>query len=194
MAVMDEQTVAYGATPPDEPPDSGSNIVKVLVAALVFAVALAATFAALWLMERDTSPQDVTAALSSRSDDVQSRVSEVLDLLTNYDSTNLDEVADRMLAISTGDFREDYEESFAAGLGSALEEVSASSRGQVLDGPDVSFRTASEAVAVARVTQTVQNNANPTGRSIEYVMKITLIDTDAGWKADRVEVLSTKEL
>ncbi|MGH2730219.1 MAG: hypothetical protein ACRDJI_06360 [Actinomycetota bacterium] len=191
---MDEQTVAYGATPPDEPPEPGRDGAKLLVGALVLAVALAATFAALWLTERDTSPQDVTALLSSRSDAVESRVSEVLDLLTNYDATNLDEVAERMLEISTGDFREDYEESFAAGLGSALEEVSASSRGQVLDGPDVSFRTASEAIAVARVTQTVQNNANPTGRSIEYVMEITLIDTDSGWKADRVEVLSTEEL
>lgn len=170
-----------------------NNLVRLLVAALVLAVALAATFAALWFKERDPSSQDVSALLSSRSDEVESRVTEVLDLLVNYDSTNLDEVADRMLEISTGDFREDYEESFAAGLGSALEEVSASSRGQILDGPDVSFRRATEAVTVTRFTQFVQNNKDPTGRSIEYIMEITLIDTEEGWKADRVEVLSQKE-
>jgi hypothetical protein len=192
---MDEQTVAYGASPPEEePPDAESNVIKLLVGAVVLAVAMAATFAALWLRERGADSSDVGLFLGKKTIEVQPRVTEVLDLLTNYDATNLDDVADRMLEISTGDFREDYEESFAAGLGSALEEVAASSRGQVLDGPDIFFRTGDEAVAVARLTQTVQNNRDPVGRTIEYVMEITLIDTDAGWKADRVEVLSTKEL
>ncbi|HYI46428.1 MAG TPA: hypothetical protein VE174_13305, partial [Actinomycetota bacterium] len=115
-------------------------------------------------------------------------------LLSNYDASNIDQVAERMLEISTGNFRTDYEETFAAGLGGALEEVEASTRGQIISGPDVSFRTASEAVAIARVTETVQNKEIPTGRTFEYLMEITLIDTvDGGWKADRVEILSGKE-
>ena len=88
-------------------------------------------------------------------------------------------------------FRKDYESTFESGLGGALEEVEASTRGQILSGPDISFRSASEAVAIARVSETIQNKEVPTGRTYEYLMEITLIDTvEGGWKADRVEVLS----
>jgi hypothetical protein len=103
-------------------------------------------------------------------------------------------IADRMLEISTGNFRQDYEETFSAGLGEAIEEASASSRGQILNGPEISFRSGSEALAIARVTQTTQNDENPQGNTFNYVIEITLIDTtDGGWKADRVELLSGQE-
>jgi hypothetical protein len=121
------------------------------------------------------------------------RAIEVINLLMNYDSTNIDEVADRMLQISTGNFRQDYEETFSAGLGKAIEKVSASSRGQILNGPEISFRSGSEALAIARVTQMTQNDENPEATR-SNVIEITLIDTtDGGWKADRVELLSGQE-
>jgi hypothetical protein len=79
-------------------------------------------------------------------------------------------------------------------LGEAIERVSASSRGQILNGPEISFRSGSEALVIARVTQTTQNDENPEGNTFNYVIEITLIDTtDGGWKADRVELLSGQE-
>ena len=73
----------------------------------------------------------------------------------------------------------------------ALEKSTASSRGQILDGPDVFFESPSEATALLRVEQTTQSNDNPTGQTFTYVMQLSLVDTtDQGWKADRVEILS----
>lgn len=171
-------------------------LVPVLIGALVVSLASAVVFASLYLAS-DVSSNEVGQVLSDHAPEVEDVAGRVANLLLNYDSTNLDEVAQQMLSVATGNFREQYEEvlSSGAGLGAALEEASASSRGQILEGPDVYFKSGSEAIAIMRVTQTAQSNSNPGGSTIDYVLKITLIDTqDGGWKADRVEVLSTQQL
>jgi hypothetical protein len=148
----------------------------------------------LWVTSVDTSAEDVGEFMNDQRPVAERRAIDVINLLMNYDSTNIDQIADRMLEISTGNFRQDYEETFSAGLGEAIEEASASSRGQILNGPEISFRSGSEALAIARVTQTTQNDENPQGNTFNYVIEITLIDTtDGGWKADRVELLSGQE-
>jgi hypothetical protein len=170
-------------------------LVPVLSAAVVVSLATAGTFIVLWMQASETTPQEVSTELNSQRDEVERVSAEVISLLTTYDATNIDQVAERMLEISTGNFRKDYESTFESGLGGALEEVEASTRGQILSGPDISFRSASEAVAIARVSETIQNREIPSGRTYEYLMEITLIDTvEGGWKADRVEVLSGDEV
>jgi lipopolysaccharide export LptBFGC system permease protein LptF len=166
-------------------------LVPLLIGGLVFAVALATTFAVLWAQSRDTTADEVEAFLGAEEAVVADRATELIDLLMNYDSTNLEDVSAEVLTLSTGDFAEDYEDILAGGLSSALEQSTASSRGQILDGPDVFFESPSEATALLRVEQTTQSNDNPGGQSFTYVMQLSLVDTTSeGWKADRVEILS----
>ena len=166
-------------------------LVPLLIAGLVFAVVLATTFAVLWAQSRDTTADEVEAFLGAEKSVVQDRATELITLLMNYDSTNLEDVSAEVLELSTGDFAEDYEDILAGGLSSALEESTASSRGQILEGPDVFFESPSEATALLQVEQTTQSNDNPTGQSFTYVMQLSLVDTTSeGWKADRVEILS----
>lgn len=170
-------------------------VLPLLAALSVVAVATAAVFGFLYLTD-DVSSKDVGTVLAQQTPEIEEVARRVANLLLNYDSTNLENVADQMLDIATGNFREQYEEvlSSGAGLGAALEEASASSRGSILSGPDVYFRDGSEAIALMNVTQTAQSNSNPGGSTIDYVLKVTLIDTqDGGWKADRVEVISTQQ-
>jgi hypothetical protein len=170
-------------------------VVPLLAALTVVSLATAAVFGYLYLTS-DVSSDDVGTALGEQSPEVKSVAETVANLLLNYDSTNLEDVSDQMLEIATGNFREQYEEvlSGGAGLGAALEEASASSRGSILQGPDIYFQSGSEAIALMNVTQTAQSNSNPAGSTIDYVLKITLIDTqDGGWKADKVEVISTQQ-
>lgn len=178
----------------DERPERGWKV-PVLAALAVVGLASAATFGFLY-MTAAVAPEEVSTYLDAERGEVSERANQVADLLLNYDSTNLDEVSAQMLELATGNFREQYAEvlSSGAGLGSALEEASASSRGQILDEPDIAFRAPAEALAIMRVTQTTQSNREPEGRTFEYVLKITLVDTtDGGWKADRVEILSAQE-
>ena len=177
------------------PPKSRRWATPLLAAVAVVGLAAAAVFGYLYLTD-DLSSNDVGEVLSEETPEIEEVSRRVADLLLNYDSTNLDSVAEQMLDLATGNFREQYEEvlSSGAGLGAALEEASASSRGSVLTGPDVYFRDGAEAIALMNVTQTAQSNSNPGGSTIDYVLKITLIDTqDGGWKADRVEVISTQQ-
>lgn len=189
-----EREIPMVATPTAAP--GRKRWVVVLLGALtVISLATAAVFGYLYLTN-EVSTEDVGIALSEQAPEVKDVSERVAGLLLNYDSTNLEEVSTQMLEIATGNFREQYEEvlSSGAGLGAALEEASASSRGEILSGPDVYFQSGSEAIALMDVTQTAQSNSNPAGTTIDYVLKITLIDTqDGGWKADRVEVISTQQ-
>lgn len=183
---------------PSEPSAEGSKdrrfLVPALAAALVVSLALAGTFVFLWLQAVDTSPDEVGGYLSDQKPDVASVASEVATLLLNYDSTNIDQRRSEIVPLTVGRFRQQYEELLSQGLGAALENTAASSRGEIVQGPDVSFASASEAVAILATTQTTQSNENPAGRTFEYVLRLTLIDTpDGGWKVNLFEVLSTRE-
>lgn len=169
--------------------------VPVLVALLVFAVAAAGAFATLWLSADDeVTSADVARFLDAREPAVVERVTDVINLLFNYDATNIDEIADQLLAISTGDFFDDYEELVGSGnLEKALREASASSRGQIVDGPDVFFRDPAEAVSIATVSQTAQSRSNPAGTTTDYVVRIILVLVEGEWTADDVEILSVDE-
>jgi hypothetical protein len=118
----------------------------------------------------------------------------VATLLSNYDAANIEERREQIVDLSVGRFRQQYEDLLSQGLGAALEETAASSRGQILNGPDISFVSGSEATAIIETTQTVQSNDNPTGRTYRYVMQLTLIDTpDGGWKVNEFLILSQQE-
>ena len=174
-------------------PERRSRVVPILVALLVFAVSAAAAFAVLWLTkDDDVTSADVAEYLDARAPEVEDRVTEVMDLLLTYDATTIDDVGDRLLELSTGNFSDDYEDLVGGGnLQKALRQASASSRGQIVDGPDVSFRDPAEALAVVTVTQTAQSKSNPTGITTEYVFRIILVDAGGEWKADDVKILSS---
>jgi len=170
-------------------------LVPVLAAVSVIALALAGTFGALWLQAVDTTPEEVGTYLADAAPEVADRASEVATLLLNYDSTNIEQRRGEIVPLTVGRFRQQYEDLLSQGLGAALEDTSASSRGEIQQGPDVSFASPSEAVAIMSTTQTTQSSENPSGRTFNYVLRLTLIDTpEGGWKVNLFEVLSQQEL
>jgi hypothetical protein len=169
-------------------------LVPALIAGLVVALVLTGTFVFLWLQSVDTSPEEVGDYISDEAPVVADVALEVATLLSNYDAANIEERREQIVDLSVGRFRQQYEDLLSQGLGAALEETAASSRGQILNGPDISFVSGSEATAIIETTQTVQSNDNPTGRTYRYVMQLTLIDTpDGGWKVNEFLILSQQE-
>jgi hypothetical protein len=159
---------------------------RLLILALIGAVVAAGLFCVLWLTSRSTNPEAIDRALDQEAPDARATADEVIELLINLDAGNVDEAGERVLELSTGNFREDYEE-LLPGLGPAFEESGASATGEVLDGPDVSFTASDEAVAVARVAQTT--TVEGTERSIGFTLRLTLVKDDEAWKADSFELL-----
>jgi hypothetical protein len=169
-------------------------LVPALVAALVVTFASTIVFATLYLTD-ETTGDAVGEVLAAELPQVEERAGRVANLFANYDAANIGEVSSQMLELATGSFLQQYEDLLTqgGGLGTALEESSASSRGRIIDGPHVYFRDAAEAIALVEVTQTIQTNSNPAGVTYDYLLQITLIDkVDEGWKADAVEVLRTR--
>lgn len=177
-----------------KPRDKHRFLIPALTAALVIALALAGTFVFLWLQAVDTSAEEVATYLSKESPEVAETATQVATLLLNYDATNIEQRRSEIVPLTVGRFRQQYEELLSAGLGAALEDTSASSRGEIVQGPDVSFASPSEAIAILSTTQTTQSSENPSGRTFDYVLRLTLIETpEAGWKVNLFEVLSTSE-
>ena len=187
----------------DNETDSGGDetrprrwLLPTLIGSAVLMLALAVTFFVLWLSTADPSPQDVEKFLADEKPAIEETSSEVANLLFSYDSTTINQVADRMLGLATGNFAVEYERLiFERGLADVLEKAKASSRGIILEGPDVSFLGPNEAQAIFNIRQTVQNRTNPSGVSFVYVTRLTLVNTEGeGWKADRIDILSINEV
>lgn len=189
---IDESSDAETSAPAKRP----AWLLPVLIGVSVLMLAAAVTFFVLWLSTADPSAQDVEAFLDKEEPAIEETSSEVAELLFSYDSTTIDQVADRMLTLATGNFAVEFERLiFERGLGEVLEEAKASSRGVILEGPDVSFLGPNEAQTIFNIRQTVQNKDNPTGDSFIYVVRLTLVRPEGeGWKADRIDILSINEV
>ena len=161
-----------------------------LMAGLVLALVLAALFAFLWQRSKDIEPAELTTALTDEAAVVENRAAEVIDLLTTYDSTNFEERADQLRELSTGTFADQYETLIDQGIRQFLEEATASSRGRLLDTPEISFTSATDAIVLARVSQTTQTDDNPQGQRFLYIFRFDFIKTGQEWKADQFEILA----
>jgi hypothetical protein len=152
---------------------------------LIGALVAAGLFGGLWLTSRSTTPGDVDRALAAEAPEVRATAEEVIELLLNLDANNVEETGERVLDLSTGNFREDYEELLPS-LAPAFEESGARATGEILEGPDVTFSSSEEAVAVAQVAQTTSGE---TERTIAFALRLTLVLEGEAWRADGFELL-----
>lgn len=171
--------------------EKGAN--KILVGLLVLALGAAGAFAALWMKTKGTDPAEVSRTLSAESPEVEEVSTEVIKALLDYNSASLEAQRERLLGLSTGTFREQYEELLAGELEAVLEQTAATSQGDIADGPNVAFETVDRATAIARVVQEVSARGSET-RNVFYVMRLTLIQTNDEWKADRLQILSQQSI
>ena len=86
-------------------------------------------------MSCSTSPDDIDRALAQEAPKAHDTAEEVIELLVNLDAESVDVGGERILELSTGDFRDDYEE-LLPGLGPAFEETGAKATGEIVDGPE----------------------------------------------------------
>ena len=157
-----------------------------LILALIGAVVAAGLFCGLWLSARPTSTEEVDGALAAEVPEARDTAREIVELLINLDADNVEEAGERVLELSTGNFREDYEE-LLPGLGPAFEEAGASATGDILEGPDITFASSDEASAVARVAQTT--TVDGTEREVGFTVRLTLVKVGEDWRADAFELL-----
>jgi hypothetical protein len=157
---------------------------------VILASGAAVALGALWSRDKATDPDEVSSYLRNSSGAVADAATSVIEALMNYDSATVEDRKAELLPLATGDFKSQYEELLDGGLGEALAAKDAVSRGEITDTLSVAFTSAGKAYAVARVLQEVSSDAAPNGRTVFYVMRLTLLQEDNAWKVDRLEILS----
>lgn len=182
QAAEDEAT---GDEPgPTEAPDPAPARPPALVLAISLAVVFGLAAAVLGVV-----------AAASRGDggepkglaDLRRAAGVAAEAFLTYDYQHLDEHEARLLRLSTGSFRRDYDESFEEGLGAFIVEVQASSRGFV---KDVYVSTIEESRAEAIIRSDITVTGVRGDRVIpDIYMLLSFVRVDGRWLVDGVSDL-----
>jgi Mce-associated membrane protein len=110
--------------------------------------------------------------------------------LTNFDGRTIDADFDRIGSYGTGDFAKQATTFFGSDVRKAMQEVSASSRGQLryLFLQDFHLGTAS---VYAVVDQTIINNKFKTPEADELRVEVTLVKVQGAWRVSELTVLQS---
>jgi flagellar basal body-associated protein FliL len=148
---------------------------------LAVAVAAAITFAFLWRGAKSGEHKRTqVAAVANR----------FLIALTNFQGETIDADVREIRSFAVGDFAEQVNTFFDPDATKALRDAKAKSVGRVQN-LFVESLSGASATVFGVVNEQVTNTANPAPRSDVVRIEIELIDTKAGWKVNRVNILQS---
>jgi hypothetical protein len=149
----------------------------------LFAAALAAAivFAVLW-----------NAALGAehRRTEVAASANRFLIALTNFSGETIDADVQEIRSFAVGDFADQVATFFDQDAVTALRQAKSKSVGRV-QSLFVESLSGGSATVFGVVNEQVTNAANPTPRTEIVRVEVELIDTKAGWKVNRVNILQS---
>lgn len=155
-------------------------------AALVLATSLAVVFAiaavVLAVISAGGGERD------DRLEDVRRTAGQFGEALVTYDHEDPEAHRSAVLALSTGAFRQEYEDAFDQGLSQIITEVEATSAGFVKD-VYVSELDAEQAQAIVVVDIEHSGSGGPQTLYDVY-FRLTFVEVDSAWKVDQVTDLN----
>jgi hypothetical protein len=152
----------------------------VLVTSLAVALAVAVAVLAVLLAGDDEG--------STRLDEVRRAAGTFGEALVSYDFHDPDAHRDRVLSLSTGSFRDEYQDAFDAGLAEVITEVEAVSKGTAKD-VYVSEVGDADAQAIVVLDVDVTGVSGPRTQRDLYI-RLTLVEVQGEWKVDQVTDLN----
>jgi hypothetical protein len=154
--------------------------------ALILAVTLAVLFglaaAALGVLAAQDDGTD------PRLDDVRRAAGQFGEALVTYDFRDPDAHRSAVLALSTGSFRQEYEDAFDQGLAQVITEAEATSTGFV---KDIYVSELDEERAQAIVVVDIEHTGTGGPRTLfDVYFRLTFVEVDGDWKVDQVTDLN----
>jgi hypothetical protein len=110
--------------------------------------------------------------------------------LTNFDARTIDADFDRIESFATGDFANQAQSFFGSDIRKAMQQVAASSRGQLHYLFTQSFRGSSASV-YAVVDETIINNKFTSPEADELRVELNLVKVRGAWRVSEVTVLQS---
>jgi hypothetical protein len=147
------------------------------------AVAAAVVFATLW--QRGQAADHRRAEVVKTTDDF-------LGALTNFKAATIQADVARIRGYAVGDFADQLSSFFGPSTTSAIQQAQAVSVGRVQSVFVQSIHGAT-ATVFGVVNETVTNSSSPNPRTEVLRAVIDLVQTNGGWKVDRVEVLQSPD-
>jgi Mce-associated membrane protein len=164
--------------PAGEPPRRSAALILAITLAVLFGIAAAV----LGVLAADRDDGD------PRQEDVRRTAGEFAEALVTYDYRDPDVHRDAVLALSTGSFRDEYEDAFEQGLARVITEAEATSTGTV---KDIYLSELDEERAQAIVVVDIEHTGTGGPRTLfDVYMKLTFVEVDGDWKVDQVEDLN----
>lgn len=159
---------------------------------LVAAAGLLGTvgFATAWQVER--SAGTAVTSVDADGEETGAMLAVARDFsaaLTNFDGAEIDADVTRIADLATGEFRTQLDTFFSSDLRTQLKEAQASSRGEVRDAY-VQRSEGDRGTVFVVVDQTIANNRSPQPQADTMRMELGLLETEAGWRVNRVSVIS----
>lgn len=155
-------------------------------AALVLAVTLAALFGIAAAVFGVLAAQG--GGTDGRLEDVRRRAGEFGEALVTYDYRDPDAHRSAVLALSTGSFRQEYEDAFDQGLAQIITDVEATSTGFV---KDVYVSELDDEQAQAIVVVDIEHSGSGGPRTLyDVYFRLTFVAVDGSWKVDQVTDLN----
>jgi Mce-associated membrane protein len=169
-----------GGAPVPDPDGPRRSPAFILVTSLAVALAVAVAVLVVLLAGEDDG--------SDRLEAVQQAAGTFGEALVTYDYKDPGAHRDAVLELSTGSFRDEYEDAFDQGLSAVITEVKATSTGFAKD-IYVSEIGESDAQAIVVLDVDVDGVAGPRTQRDLYV-RLTFVEVDGEWKVDQVTDLN----
>lgn len=168
---------------PPEPPDPAEPRRRgvVLLAAALFGLSVGLALLAAFLANRLDAERD-------RGDDIREVSGRFAAALLTYDFEQLERSKDRVLSLSTGNFKRQYEQAFTGGLDVLLKETKARSEATVTD---VYLGEVADDTATAIVVADAKAEGTAgTRRTISSYIQLELVKVGGRWRVDGVTNLN----
>jgi hypothetical protein len=124
--------------------------------------------------------------------EVVSTATDFLNALTNFQATTIELDVARIKGFAVGGFADQIDRFFGPSSIEALKKADAKSVGQVQH-VFVESLSGSEADVFAVVNQTITNASTTTPKTTVLRIDVGMIDTAAGWKVQRVDILQSPQ-
>lgn len=185
----EEDVAAQGPPAVQRPPIDRRRLQRNLSWALFLVViGLVVLFFLLW--RGAVADRDAALRVERDRTEVADTATRFLEALTNFSGATIEQDVDRIRSFAIGDFQDQVDQFFDAPAREALRKAKAQSVGKV-QSVFVESLSGETASVFAVVQETITNASTTAPKPQTLRIDLQMIETDAGWKVSRVDILQT---
>jgi Mce-associated membrane protein len=163
---------------------------RVIVPWLLFVLAVTAAVTLGLSWQESEKQREAISALESDREEVAAVARDFVTVLTNFSHETIEQDAEAIRSFAVGEFQEEADTFFGERAIDAIKKAEATSTGEIRS-LFVQDLDSDEASVFGVVSETVTNAASDEPRTEILRLEVGLIETEDGWKVQRVDVFQS---